>query len=91
MILVADTSNQRIRSITFNPSSQPVLPANLQLSSYPGLQIIGTVGRTYQIQTSPDMNQWNTVTTLLLSSSPYLWIDQNPTKGNRFYRAFLLP
>jgi sugar lactone lactonase YvrE len=91
IIFVADSANNRIRSITFNPTSQPVLPANLQLSTYPGLQITGTVGRTYQIQTSPDMNQWSTVTTLLLTSSPYLWIDQNPTAGSKFYRAFLLP
>ena len=80
-----------IRSISSNPLIEPVLPANLQVSTYPGLQIIGTVGRTYQVQTSPDMNQWNTVATLLLTASPYLWIDQNPVNGNRFYRAFLLP
>jgi hypothetical protein len=91
MIFVADTGNNRIRSIAFNPPSQVVLPANLQLNTYPGLQITGTVGRTYQIQTSPDMNAWSTVTALLLTSSPYLWIDQNPVSGNKFYRAVLLP
>jgi hypothetical protein len=90
-IYVADVSNQRIRSITFNPSTQPVLPADLQLNTYPGLQIIGTVGRTYQIQTSPDMTNWTTRATLLLTSNPYLWIDQNPVSGNKYYRAFLLP
>jgi hypothetical protein len=90
-IFVADFSNQRIRQITFNPSPQPVLPANLQLATYPGLQITGTVGRTYQIQSSPDMNTWNTIATLLLTSSPYLWIDQNPARGSKFYRAWLLP
>jgi hypothetical protein len=45
MISVADTGNQQIRNITLNPSPQPVLPANLQLSTFAGLQIIGTVGR----------------------------------------------
>jgi sugar lactone lactonase YvrE len=90
-IYVADTSNQRIRSITNNPVAQPVLPANLQLNTYPGLQIIGMVGRTYQIQTSPDLNSWATKATILLNSSPYLWIDQNPLSGNKFYRALLLP
>jgi len=29
--------------------------------------------------------------TVLLTSSPYLWIDQNPAGGNKFYRALLLP
>ena len=91
MIFVADTGNNRIRNIAFNPEAQIVSPASLQLNTYPGLQITGTVGRTYQIQASPDMNAWNTVTTLLLTSSPYLWMDQNPVSGNKFYRAMLLP
>jgi hypothetical protein len=37
------------------------------------------------------MTTWNTVTTVLLTSSPYLWIDQNPVAGNKFYRAVMLP
>lgn len=90
-IYVAAHVNERIRAITFNPSVQVVSPANLQLNTYPGLQIIGTVGRTYQIQTSPDFNAWTTKTTLLLNSSPYLWIDQSPVSGNKFYRALMLP
>jgi hypothetical protein len=91
MIFVADTGNNRIRNITFNPQPQVVAPANLQLNTYPGLQITGTIGRTYQIQTSPDLNVWTTTTTLLLNSSPYLWIDQNPVSGNKYYRAVMLP
>ena len=91
MIFVADAGNNRIRNIAFDPQSQVVSPASLQLNTYPGLQITGTVGRTYQIQTSPNMNAWNPVATLLLTSSPYLWIDQNPVSGNKFYRAVMLP
>jgi hypothetical protein len=91
MIFVADTGNNRIRYISFNPQSQVVAPANLQLNTYPGVQISGMIGRTYQIQSSPDMNVWNPVTNVLLSSSPYLWIDQTPVSGNKFYRAVLLP
>ena len=91
MVFVADNNNNRIRNLTFNSQGQPVAPANLQLNAYPGVQITGTIGRTYQIQSSPDMNSWNTLATVLLNSSPYLWIDQNPIAGNKFYRAVMLP
>ncbi|HTL72791.1 MAG TPA: hypothetical protein VL863_05770 [bacterium] len=91
MIFVADTANNRIRSIAFNPQPQVVSPANLQLNTYPGVKITGVIGRTYQIQASANMSTWNPVTTLLLTANPYLWIDQNPVSGNKFYRAVLLP
>jgi hypothetical protein len=91
MIFVADSGNQRVRNITFNPTSQLISPASLQLNTYPGVQITGTVGRTYQVQSSPDMSTWTTRATILLPSSPYIWIDQNPINGNQFYRALLLP
>ncbi len=91
MVFVADGGNNRIRNITFNAQGQPVVPANLQLNTYPGVQITGSIGRTYQIQSSPDMNIWNAVATVLLSSNPYLWIDRNPVARNKFYRAVMLP
>ena len=90
-IFVADAGNNRIRSISINATAQVVPPANLQLQTYPGLQITGTVGRSYQIQTSSNLSNWTNVTTLLLRTSPYLWIDQNPVAGNKYYRAILLP
>ncbi len=90
-IYVADSGNQRIRDITFNPQPQVVSGANLGIGTFAGVTITGVVGRTYQIQASPDMNTWSTVATVLLNSSPYLWIDQNPVNGNKFYRAILLP
>ena len=90
-IFVADTGNQRIRYITNNPQPQIVTGANLGIGTYAGVTITGTVGRTYQVQSSPDLNAWTTRATLLLNSSPYLWIDQSPIAGNKFYRALLLP
>jgi hypothetical protein len=91
MIFVADAGNNRIRNITFNAAPQTVAPANLQLNTYPGLQITGTIGRLYQIQSSPDLTNWTAAATVLLTASPYLWIDQNPMAGKKFYRAVLQP
>jgi hypothetical protein len=90
-IYVADSGNYRIRQISFNPQPQVVSGANLSIGTFAGLTITGVVGRTYQVQSSPDLNGWTTRATLLLNSSPYLWIDQNPVSGNKFYRAVLLP
>jgi hypothetical protein len=91
MLFVADAGNQRIRSISFNPSPQVLNGANLSINTFPGLTITGIVGRTYQIQTSLDATNWVPRANVLLPSSPYLWFDQNPVAGNRFYRALLLP
>jgi len=90
-IYVADSNNQRIRSINFNPQPEPVSGASLVLNTYPGLQITGVVGRTYRIESSKDLKAWQVETTLLLTSSPYLWLDQTALGQRKFYRAFLLP
>jgi hypothetical protein len=90
-IYVSDSANYRIRQISFNPQSQVVSGANLGIGTFAGVTITGAVGRTYQIQSSPDLNTWKTNATLLLNSSPYLWIDQNPISGTKSYRALLLP
>ena len=90
-IFVADTGNNRIRQISFNPSSQIVSGANLGIGTYAGVTITGVIGRTYQIQSSADLSNWNSTATIILTSSPYLWIDQNAVGQKNFYRAFLLP
>jgi sugar lactone lactonase YvrE len=90
-VFVADTRGQWIRDITFNPQPQIISGANLGIGTFSGVTITGIVGRTYQIQSSPNMNTWTTRATVLLNSSPYLWLDQNPVSGNKFYRAMLLP
>jgi sugar lactone lactonase YvrE len=91
MLFVADPGNERIRSIAFDPSPQIVTGANLSIATYPGLMITGIVGRTYQVQVSPDASNWSVRANVLLPSSPYLWFDSNPVAGNGFYRALLLP
>jgi hypothetical protein len=90
-VFVADPGNHLIRKIAFNASVSPVSGANLQLDTYPGLQITGTVGRTYRIETSTDTTTWSEETRILLTSSPFLWIHTNAVRQKRFYRAFLLP
>jgi hypothetical protein len=90
-IFVADSGNNRIRQISFNPTSQIVSGANLGVGIYAGVTISGVIGRTYQIQSSTDLNTWNPAATIILTSSPYLWIDQNAVGQKNFYRAFLLP
>jgi hypothetical protein len=91
MIFVTDSNNQRIRNIVFNSAPQQVLPADLSLILYPGLRISGTVGRTYRIESSPDMNSWNPETTIMLTRTPYLWFDEGAVGQKKFYRALLLP
>ena len=76
MLFVADENNQRIRVISSNPQAQPITGANLAINTYAGVTVAGLVGRTYQIQASPDMTNWTTRATLLLNSSPYLRFDQ---------------
>lgn len=91
MMWVADSGNHRIRQISSDPQPQVVADSKLGIHNYAGITITGLVGRTYQIQSSPDTTNWTLRTTLLLTVSPYLWFDLNPISGNKFYRAVLLP
>src|SRR5262249_52142080 len=91
MLFVADTGNQRMRRIAFNPSPKVVSGADLSIKTYSGVTITGVVGRTYQIKISPEGTNWSPYANVLLSPSPYLWFDQAPVTSNRFYRALLLP
>ena len=90
-LFVTDKNNQRIRSLTFKPTEQLVSGPDLGLGTFAGLKISGIVGRTYRIESSTDMNTWNPETTILLNSSPFLWIDSTELSPEKFYRAFLLP
>lgn len=90
-IFVADSGNHRVRRISFDPTPQPVSDSALSLRMFAGLRITGLVGRTYRIESSPAMSDWTPEATVLLTSTPYLWIDPNAVGTNKFYRAFLLP
>jgi hypothetical protein len=90
-LFVADSNNQRIRNIAFDPAPEPVSGAFLGISTYAGVTITGIVGRTYQIESSPDDVNWTPAARILLTGSPYLWFDLTAMNSNRFYRALLLP
>jgi len=68
-----------------------VSPANLQLNTYPGLQITGLIGRTYQIQASPTMTVWTSGDHGAAHFQSLSLDRSNPVSGNKFYRAVLLP
>jgi hypothetical protein len=74
---------------------QTLGPPGLATYSYAGLSITGIIGRTYTIQYARNLqstNDWQTVTNLVLSVTPQVWIDyDSPSSPRRFYRAALLP
>jgi len=47
--------------------------------------------RQYSTKLAGDTSTWAKVATVLLKSSPYLWIDQNPVAGDKFYQAIMRP
>jgi hypothetical protein len=76
---------------------QPSGPAQpvLSLSNYFGITVDGQVGRSYSIEYRSAFSSeatWQKLTDVVLSASPYLFIDQT-SAGNsqRFYRAVLNP
>lgn len=81
-----DAGNSTLSSVeAFTPST---LIGNI--STYPGLSLVGLVGTTNRIDFKTDLSatNWNVLTNLILPSSPYLFIDPTPaTTGKRFYRV----
>jgi len=90
-VYVADSANHRIRKISMNVTEQVVSPSNLELGTYPGVKITGTIGRAYRIESSTNLTTWSSEAELLLATSPQLWIDPASVSGKKFYRAVLRP
>ena len=77
-------------------SSRAQLTFNfLTLKMYAGLTIDGEVGQTYRIEYLTllgEPNDWQSLTTVTLTNTPYLYIDRDvPLSAQRFYRALLVP
>jgi hypothetical protein len=91
LVFIADAGDHRIRKITFDSSPQLVPETNLSLRMTPSLSITGEVGRSYRIESSPNLTNWNPEATILLRSTPYLWLDESAQGQAKYYRTFLMP
>ena len=83
-----------IVSCAVSPGASAQTPAELDISTYAGLVITGSVGTVYSMEYVTDLAQTNNVTVwhcleyLQLPASPYLWVDKSASAtGTRFYRA----
>jgi hypothetical protein len=76
-------------------TNSPPSPATLSINSLPGISITGTVGQRYRIEYTEDLantNSFQPLTNILLTVSPFLWVDTTATNSpRRFYRAVLVP
>ena len=66
-------------------------PPTLGLRLFAGVNITGTVGSIYVVQSTSDLSQtnsWASLAFLQLPTTNYLFVDTGgPAQGNRFYRA----
>ena len=90
-LYVADTLNHTIRI------QCECDPAAINIGLYAGLTIHGSIGCQYRIDyttflnSNPNLTVWTPLTTVTLTSSPYLFVDTTVVSGSRFYRAVALP
>lgn len=82
------TANNIVSTYALTP------PSLLGINMYAGLTLTGVVGSTNEIEYEYDLSQtnWTFLTNVVLTSSPYLFIDTNSTFfSHRFYQAIPLP
>jgi hypothetical protein len=91
-IYVAESKYPRIRKITIGKSSAKKPFDNIKIKLSAGITINGTVGKKYNIESSSNGGkQWNALTELELSKTPYTWYDENSVGTNNLYRVFESP
>ncbi len=70
-------------------------PQNVTIESYVGVTITGTVGKTYRIQYTFDLQPtaWTNLADVVLTTSPATFFDPLPINKSpkRFYRVFIAP
>lgn len=68
---------------------------SLDLRLLAGVNISGTAGSVYVVQSTPALsgaNEWKSLAFVQLPGTNYLWVDTTaPVEGNRIYRALLQP
>jgi hypothetical protein len=65
-------------------------PGVMTIAQYAGVTVAGSIGCTYEIDYTTNLNNpitWTPLNTNTLTSNPYLFIDTNVISGSRFYRA----
>ena len=78
-----------INSVNTNTSAGVSLTF-VNINMFAGLNILGPIGATYNVQAIPALggSNWTTLTNLALPSQPYIYIDySSPTNSKQFYRA----
>src|SRR6266852_4399971 len=75
-----------------NPASAQT-PPSLNLQLFAGVNVTGTVGNVYVVQSTTDLSQsnsWSSLAFVQLPATNFLFVDTTaPVAGNRFYRAQL--
>lgn len=94
-----DTVNMSLGGPSWRPAwsaqfddFQFVPDPGLDVRMYAGLTLSGSVGTTYEIQYSSDLNgtNWQPLADITLTNSPYLYFDTNSASApKRFYRALV--
>jgi glucose/arabinose dehydrogenase len=83
------SGNQGIWEITF-PPSPPAVTLGAPIKNGNGtfsLNVTGAPGLTYQIDSSSNLLNWFSITSLIPSSSPFFVTDPAATNSYKFYRA----
>ncbi|MBE0543467.1 MAG: hypothetical protein IH623_19150 [Verrucomicrobia bacterium] len=81
----------------FTFTSDSLLEIGIEDASPHRIKLTGVVNRPYRVEFLPSLpssatNPWQTLTNLILPSSPYFIADhESPSAAQRYYRAVLLP
>src|SRR6185436_16353573 len=92
-ILHTSLSSASVAVLTFALPAFAQTPPTLALRLFAGVNITGTVGSVYAVQSTADLaqtNSWQSIAFVQLPTTKFLFVDTTgPASGNRFYRARL--